>query len=199
MLKNRLSNNKGFTLLELVVVIAVVAILAVAVAPNFMGQIENSRVSKAIADFNTIRSASYMHYADTAHWPTTTGAAITLLTEDGFDGDVPAGWSGPYVDRIPTNHPWGFAYSYVTEDENIYVELEDVPLASALSLVYALEGVDAAAEYADDGEGTEESLYEGQLVHVDGTTDGTAGDNGSGDSTTPNVRILINGALPANE
>ncbi len=89
----KLIPNKGFTLLELVVVIAVVAILAVAVAPNFLGQIERSHVSKTLNDYDTLKKAVLIYHADTASYPSTSD---DLLTNPGHST-----WQGPYVDRIP--------------------------------------------------------------------------------------------------
>lgn len=90
----KLITNKGFTLLELVVVIAVVAILAVAVAPNFLGQIEQSHVSKTLNDYDTLKKAVLIYHADTASYPSTSD---DLLTNPGLST-----WQGPYVDRMPS-------------------------------------------------------------------------------------------------
>ncbi len=89
----KLITNKGFTLLELVVVIAVVAILAVAVAPNFLGQIEQSHVSKTLNDYDTLKKAVLIYHADTASHPSTSD---DLLINPGLST-----WQGPYLDRIP--------------------------------------------------------------------------------------------------
>lgn len=62
-MKNFIKNRKGFTLVELVVVIAILGILAGLAIPRFMDASETARGARIIADMRTIESAESMHYA----------------------------------------------------------------------------------------------------------------------------------------
>ena len=60
--------KKSFTLIELIVVIAIIAILAAIIAPNAFKAIEKAKITEAIADVKTYKTAIFTLYADTGHW-----------------------------------------------------------------------------------------------------------------------------------
>ena len=69
-MKNFIKNRKGFTLVELVVVIAILGILAGIAIPRFMSATETARGAKTVADLRTLESAAVMYYAKTGVVPT---------------------------------------------------------------------------------------------------------------------------------
>jgi len=69
-MKNFIKNQKGFTLVELVVVIAILGILAGLAIPRFMSATETARGAKTVADLRTLESAAVMYYAKTGVVPT---------------------------------------------------------------------------------------------------------------------------------
>ncbi|WP_439822067.1 type II secretion system protein [Phascolarctobacterium faecium] len=69
---NFTKNQKGFTLVELVVVIAILGILAGIAIPRFMSATETARGAKTVADLRTLESAAVMYYAKTGVVPTKT-------------------------------------------------------------------------------------------------------------------------------
>lgn len=71
-MKNFIKNKKGFTLVELVVVIAILGILAGIAIPRFMSATETARGAKTVADLRTLESAAVMYYAKTGVVPTKT-------------------------------------------------------------------------------------------------------------------------------
>lgn len=71
-MKNFIKNQKGFTLVELVVVIAILCILAGIAIPRFMSATETARGAKTVADLRTLESAAVMYYAKTGVVPTKT-------------------------------------------------------------------------------------------------------------------------------
>ncbi len=71
-MKNFIKNQKGFTLVELVVVIAILGILAGIAIPRFMSATETARGAKTVADLRTLESAAVMYYAKTGVVPTKT-------------------------------------------------------------------------------------------------------------------------------
>ena len=79
---NKNKNNKGFTLVELLVVIAIIGILAVVAVPALFKNIEKAKIADLEADISTLRSAALSYYADTSgNLPDIGG--IKLIKEDG--------------------------------------------------------------------------------------------------------------------
>lgn len=96
----------GFTLTEIIVAIAVIAILAGAMTPLVVKQIEKSRDSRASQDMRAIKAAMNQYFADTGSWPCAWTAGgnkdahedlrdYSCLYED--DGNT--GWDGPYLEK----------------------------------------------------------------------------------------------------
>lgn len=77
-----LKSNKGFTLIELVVVIAILGILAGIAIPRFMDATATARGAKIVADLRTIDSAIMMYNAKTGKLPTGTGDLTTAAAAD---------------------------------------------------------------------------------------------------------------------
>jgi prepilin-type N-terminal cleavage/methylation domain-containing protein len=71
-LKNKIKNQKGFTLVELMVVIAILGILAAIAVPKLMGSTETAKITKVQADLRTIGSAIAMYQAEKGKDPTAT-------------------------------------------------------------------------------------------------------------------------------
>ncbi|MFQ9522623.1 MAG: prepilin-type N-terminal cleavage/methylation domain-containing protein [Phascolarctobacterium faecium] len=67
---NFTKNQKGFTLVELVVVIAIIGILAGIAVPRFLDATASARGAKIVADMRTIQSAEMIYYAKNAKYPT---------------------------------------------------------------------------------------------------------------------------------
>jgi general secretion pathway protein G len=100
--------SKGFTLLELLVVIVIIGLLAGYVAPRYFGQVGKSEVQVARAQLDSLDKALDQYRLDNRHYPT---------AEQGLDALVnkPAGeanWAGPYLKKAVPNDPWGRAYVY---------------------------------------------------------------------------------------
>lgn len=105
--------RQGFTLIELMVVIAIIAILAAVIAPNAFKAIEKAKVAKAVTDLKGFKSAAMQHYADTGKWPPPVNVppygAGFLFNDDGA-GNTVDGWYGPYLEMWPS-HSWSEACS----------------------------------------------------------------------------------------
>lgn len=120
-----IKKKKGFTLVELLVVIAIIAVLAAVVAPNAFQAIEKSKVSAVISDYKAIKIATLNYYSDTGLWPvnaiSNTHAGVVFVT--GGDNapfptvatpKEPSGWNGPYIERWPSKNPWGGSYTFIS-------------------------------------------------------------------------------------
>lgn len=142
---------KGFTLIELIVVIAIIAILAAIVAPNAFKAVEKAKISGAVEDYRSIKTAAMAYYADVGSWPVNcTGSACSAhpLINDTTASPI-LGWDGPYLEKWPQQAKWGGNYSWRTETGSTfgtsnagerYVIITNVPRAAALKIDQQLDG-----------------------------------------------------------
>lgn len=99
---------RGFTLLELLVVILIIGLLTGIVAPRFLGQVGRSEAIAARAQIDAFDKAIQAYRLDTGRFPTTSQGLRALVTQP---ADEPR-WRGPYMrDDIPLD-PWGTSYQY---------------------------------------------------------------------------------------
>lgn len=102
------SAGRGFTLLELLVVILIIGLLTGIVAPRFMGQITRSEITTAKAQIDAFDKALQAYRIDMGRYPTS-GEGLRALVESSA---ADARWRGPYLkDGVPLD-PWGKAYEY---------------------------------------------------------------------------------------
>ena len=108
----------GFTLIELIVVIAISAILAAISASYAFRAIEKAKFSRAAADYKTLKQATDYLYADTRKWPIYSKPySGTLIRDTPLLRDVGlAGWDGPYLEKDPDPHPWAGVYAFIFQD-----------------------------------------------------------------------------------
>jgi general secretion pathway protein G len=94
----------AFTLIELIVVIAIISVLGAIIAPNAFRAIEKAKCTRAISEAKTIQTAAFSYYGDTGIWPTRYRLTDTLnpfITNPNVTG-----WDGPYVEKWLYAHPW---------------------------------------------------------------------------------------------
>jgi general secretion pathway protein G len=99
---------KGFTLLELLVVIVIIGLLAGYVAPRYFAQVGKSEVQVARAQIDSLEKALDQYRLDVRHYPTAEQGLDALVAKPVNE----AGWSGPYLKKAVPNDPWGHAYVY---------------------------------------------------------------------------------------
>jgi general secretion pathway protein G len=107
-LMERAKRKKGFTLVELLVVIVVLAVLAAIVLPKFMNSSKRSKESALKSDLKLVRNAVSLFQADTGAYPkaltdlTATAAPAKGLDSAGADATITAtDWHGPYLQDLP--------------------------------------------------------------------------------------------------
>ena len=100
---------RGFTLIEIMVVVIIIGLLAAFIVPRVMNQVDNAKVTKAKADIQALESALTMYRMDNSRYPTT-DVGLQALTQKPSDPSV-KNWKGPYLDRI-SKDPWGNDYQY---------------------------------------------------------------------------------------
>lgn len=102
-------NNKGFTLIEIMVVVIILGILTAIVAPNIIGRVGDAQVTAAKQTIRSIEGALRMYRLDNFNYPNTE-QGIEALSKKPI-GQNARNWKGPYLDRIPED-PWGNKYLY---------------------------------------------------------------------------------------
>jgi general secretion pathway protein G len=101
-------HSRGFTLLELLVVMVIIGLLVGYVAPMYFKQVGKSEVKVARAQIESFGKALDQYRLDTGHYPTTEQGLAALVSKPADD----ARWDGPYLKKGVPSDPWGQAYSY---------------------------------------------------------------------------------------
>lgn len=97
-IKRLRQNEKGFTLIELMVVVAIIGILAAGIIPQFMKATENAKIGAAKADMANFQTVLEIIYAEEGKYPLT-GDGFDTMQEDGYikDSTPSDPWDGNYV------------------------------------------------------------------------------------------------------
>lgn len=107
------NNERGFTLIEILLVVLIIGVIAAMVVPNLAGKGDQARKSVARADIDTnLDSGLGMYELDNGRFPTTEQGLVALLQKPNAE-PVPANWNGPYLKkRTVPKDPWGREYVY---------------------------------------------------------------------------------------
>jgi len=109
--RNRVGNERGFTLMELLVVMAILALLAGIAVPAYFQRADQARLDKVETDFATIATALSLYRLDNGVVPTTE-QGLRALVERPAIGPVPRRFrQGGYLREVPAD-PWGNPYVY---------------------------------------------------------------------------------------
>jgi len=103
----------GFTLLELLVVMAIIGLLAGYVGPRYFAQIGKSEVKVARAQLDALEKALEQYRLDTGHYPTQEQGLVAIIKKPGNEPR----WDGPYLKKELPLDPWGRAFIYKVPGE----------------------------------------------------------------------------------
>ncbi len=109
-----LVKQRGFTLIEILVVVMILGLLISIAAPRIIGRTDEARVTKARADIKAIEEALAMYKLDNGRFPGTE-QGLTALVEQPTTGELPTRYrEGGYLERVLTD-PWNNDYLYASD------------------------------------------------------------------------------------
>ena len=101
--------TRGFTLLELMVVIVIIGVLAVLIAPSVLRRVGEAKVTAAKADLSTLMNQLKIYKLDNGRYPSTDQGLQALVARP-TTGSIPGNWKS-YLDKLPDD-PWHHPYQY---------------------------------------------------------------------------------------
>jgi len=114
--------QRGFTLIEVMVVVVILSILAAVVVPRIMDNPDKARVAKVKQDIRALESALNLYRLDNFVYPSTEQGLEALIELPSVDPE-PRNWkAGGYIDRLPKD-PWGGDYQYLSPGENGEIDI----------------------------------------------------------------------------
>jgi general secretion pathway protein G len=115
--KMKMQHQKGFSLLEIMVVLVIMGIMAALVGPQLLGNVDKARLQQMAADMKTLETTLKMYRLDNFTYPSSEQGLQALVTKPDIDPQ-PKNWKKDgYIDRLPKD-PWGNDYLYVSPGEH---------------------------------------------------------------------------------
>jgi general secretion pathway protein G len=115
-LRPALLAQRGFTLIEIMVVVIIIGILAAIVAPNVIGRVDDAQVTKAKAEIANIENALKFYRLDNFTYPSSEQGLEALVTKPA-DPNIRNWKQGGYLPSLPSD-PWGNPYLYLNPGNN---------------------------------------------------------------------------------
>ena len=116
------AQQRGFSLVEILVVLVIMGLLISIVAPKVLNQADDARIKKAEADFKAIETALKIYRLDNFVYPTTEQGLEALVSASPLDPQPRNFKEGGYLSEVPLD-PWGRPYLYLSPGDNGEVDI----------------------------------------------------------------------------
>ena len=114
--------QKGFSLIEILVVLVIMGLLISVVAPTVLNSADDARIQKVQADFKAIETALTIYRLDHYVYPSTDQGLLALVEPSTLEPEPRNFKMGGYLEEVPVD-PWGREYLYMSPGENNEVDL----------------------------------------------------------------------------
>lgn len=104
----------GYSLMEILIVVAIIGLLLALVSPRLMNQFDRSKVVAAQAQVREIKATLDIFRLDVGRYPTAAEGLSVLIVPPGDESALSL-WQGPYLEELPED-PWGNTYVYIAAD-----------------------------------------------------------------------------------
>lgn len=116
------AGQRGFSLVEILVVLVIMGLLISVVAPTVLNRADEARVQKVHADFKSIETALKIYRLDNYVYPTTEQGLEALVEASSLDPEPRNFKAGGYLQEVPMD-PWGRPYLYLSPGEHGEVDI----------------------------------------------------------------------------
>jgi general secretion pathway protein G len=142
-----LLDERGFTFIEIMVVVAILAILAALVVPRIMGRTDDAKRTAAKVQIRNIEGALQLYKLDNGVYPSTE-QGLKALVERPSVGVVPKKWKlGGYIPKLPED-PWGTPYKYLSPSQ---IPIQNTGQSPGLRGEYDVISLGSDGEVGGDG------------------------------------------------
>ncbi len=118
----RNSLQKGFTLMEILIVVVILSILAITVVPQFLDAPDQARVSRAQADVKNLQTSLSMYKLDNFNYPSTAQGLQALVQKPSGSPEAKNWKPGGYLEKLP-NDPWENPYQYLNPGNRAAIDI----------------------------------------------------------------------------
>lgn len=115
--RHRSKARKGFTLLELLLVVGILVMLAAFALPSFMGTQKQAQIDTTTTQIGAFEDALRLYQSQNNTYPSTE-QGLKALAEKPEEDPIPKRWAGPYMTETEINDPWGNPYQYAFPGEH---------------------------------------------------------------------------------
>lgn len=114
--------QQGFTLMEILIVVVILSILAVAVVPQFMDKPDEARVARAKSDIQSLNTALSIYKMDNFHYPSSAQGLQALVQKPSGSPEAKNWNPNGYLQKLPQD-PWGNDYQYLNPGSRAAIDI----------------------------------------------------------------------------